>query len=414
MYKKAFLSAVLTVTILSAAAVANAQTFVYPVGVIPSQATACVTFTAYQELGSSDVATGGQVSLLQQLLNREGYLSGVSGYFDNGTFGAVINYQRAHGIAPTGAVGPMTRTLFSQDSCNTSYGTSYGGSYGYVAPPANNSCSWINGAYQCGYSNNYPANCIYNSNGYYSNSSYYNNGCNGYVSLRINSMTSSYGNGGTTITVVGSGFSSSGNTVRFGNSTITNVYSYNGTSLTFTMPVGYYAGNYAVSVTNAAGMSSNSLNYIVSGNDYNNNNNSNNNCYSGYQNGYNQNYCQNNNNYPNVAPTVSDIGGSTNVPVNMTNTWTVTTSDQNNQNLTLVTNWGDSTGTDVQTSYGSGRHTYSLVHAYRYPGTYTIRATVTDSTGLSSYSTMIITVYDNGYNNYNQYNNNGYSYSYSY
>lgn len=387
MYKKAFLGAILGVTLLGSAVAASAQTFVYPVGVVSSPAVSCVSFTAYQALGSSDAATGGQVTQLQQLLNREGYLSGVSGYFDNGTFGAVINYQRAHGIQATGTVGPITSNLLSQDSCNGSYGN-YGNQYGYVAPvvPSYN-CSWNNG---------------YNSN------SWYNNSCNGYNSVTLNSLTTSYTNAGITMTIKGSGFTATGNTVRFGSSTITNATSYNGTTLTFTIPNGYYTGTYSVVVTNASGISSNTLSYIMSGNNYNNNS---------YYNGYS-----------NVAPTVSNISGSTNVSANTTNTWTVTTNDQNNQNVTVTTSWGDSTSNDVQTSYGNGQRTLSLSHVYQYPGTYAIRVTATDPSGLSSYSSMTVTVYGNGYYNNNSYNNgynngynyqynntnNGYSYSYSY
>jgi peptidoglycan hydrolase-like protein with peptidoglycan-binding domain len=125
--KHSLFSVVLGIALVAGAAVANAQTYVYPLTSGVPLPSACVSFTAYQTFGSSDITTSGQVSELQVLLNREGYLSGVSGTYDNGTYGAVINYQRAHGIQITGTVGPITAAALSQDGCQGSYGnTGYG------------------------------------------------------------------------------------------------------------------------------------------------------------------------------------------------------------------------------------------------------------------------------------------------
>jgi peptidoglycan hydrolase-like protein with peptidoglycan-binding domain len=53
---------------------------------------------------------GPQVILLQQQLQRLGYYTGtVDGLFDEDTRRAVIGFQRAYGITPTGQVGPTTQ-----------------------------------------------------------------------------------------------------------------------------------------------------------------------------------------------------------------------------------------------------------------------------------------------------------------
>jgi len=117
-------------------------------------------------------------------------------------------------------------------------------------------------------------------------------GSSNYISPVIYSISPLYGSVGTQVTIYGTGFISNGctayycgnngittNTINFGGSVIQNVYSYNGTSLTFTVPsslntcysgqycIQMYApvnpGTYPVSVTNING-TSNSVNFIVS------------------------------------------------------------------------------------------------------------------------------------------------------
>ena len=106
----------------------------------------------------------------------------------------------------------------------------------------------------------------------------------------IYSISPTYGRVGTQVTIFGAGFGYSGcttyycengiatNTINFSGTTIPNVYSFNGTSLTFTIPsnlntcysgqycIQYYApvnpGIYPISVTNTNGIS-NSVNFTV-------------------------------------------------------------------------------------------------------------------------------------------------------
>ncbi|MCC7160298.1 IPT/TIG domain-containing protein [Candidatus Nomurabacteria bacterium] len=103
----------------------------------------------------------------------------------------------------------------------------------------------------------------------------------------ISYLSPTYGPVGTTVTITGSGFSATGNKIRFGNLGVENSPSYNnlsssdGTHLTFTVPYSnYYAcwdsypacmiaarmtapGIYAVSVINSSGKVSNELSFAV-------------------------------------------------------------------------------------------------------------------------------------------------------
>jgi hypothetical protein len=103
----------------------------------------------------------------------------------------------------------------------------------------------------------------------------------------ISYLSPTYGPVGTTVTVTGSGFSTTGNKIRFGNLGVENSPSYNnlissdGTHLTFTVPYSNYMacwdshpacmvaayttapGMYAVSVINSSGKASNELSFTV-------------------------------------------------------------------------------------------------------------------------------------------------------
>ncbi len=68
------------------------------------------TITKYLAIGSS----GSQVTVLQNFLYKEGYLSTpATGYFGSLTFQAVKKFQGAHNISKTGTVGPITRAILA-------------------------------------------------------------------------------------------------------------------------------------------------------------------------------------------------------------------------------------------------------------------------------------------------------------
>jgi hypothetical protein len=377
-----YLATVPLVSLLLAAAPAYAQYYPsYPTAGVAS----CITLTAYQALGSSDATTGGQVSLMQQFMNRTGYLTGVSGYFDNGTYGAVVNYQAAHGIQTTGTVGPQTRAAINAQSCN-GISTSYGSSIPVIQYPYNS------------YGNSYG-----NYNGGYGN--YY------YGAPSISSLSSTVGQSGQQVTIYGR-FSGTNDTVHFGNQTVAAVLNSN-TSLTFTVPA-FSTGNYSVYVSNAFG-SSNSLSFTVTG--YNNcnsypysyNNGYNNcDCTNSYNYNYNYSYsstnsyynnynnCNSNNGGYNAQPYVSSISGPSSVSAGSTNSWTVTSYAQSGNALNVKIDWGD--GSQYQNlQYGSGSHQYTFSHQYSSQGSYSIRITATDaSTGAYAYATRTVNV--SGYN----------------
>jgi hypothetical protein len=390
----------------------------------------CVSLTVSQGLGSTDAITDGQVSMLQVFLNQAGYLSGVSGTFDNGTYGAVVNYQRAYGLPITGIADPATRSLINQRSC-TGLQTGYPGSYQVSYPVTNysngNNCYWTGGAYTSTYvctnqsivplapvvpvypyspsCTNYGSN--YNNYGNnYNNNNQWNN-CNPY-GVVLNSLSASYTYSGATITVTGYGFSNSGNTVYFGNTLISsNVYSSNGTTLTFTVPAGYYTGTYGITVKNSAGYTSNSLSFTMNNNTSCNNNTNwnygyqNNNCYNNsnwntWNNSNNGYYGNENNGYSN--PVLSSISGPTNVQTGMMNTWSVSSYGSNSGYVTLRANWGDdSTSVSDRSANGSnyGSQNYTFSHEYSSPGIYTLVITATSNNGQVVTSNYTITVTGN-------------------
>lgn len=321
-----------------------------------SQPGTCLSLTAYQYLGVSDAITGGQVTILQQFLNRTGYLNGVSGYFDSGTYGAVVNYQLAHGITPTGTVGPITRASINQQSCTGAY--PYQNPYPYNAPPS------------------------------------------------ISSLSSYNGSPGMSVTIYGSNFANNA-AVNFNGSTIANSYATNG-ALTFTVP--YVSnGTYQVYVSNAYG-SSNSVSFSVNGYTNGNCNYYNNSyqCDCGY---YPYNNC---NTQPSSGtwfgtgsqPRISSISGQGSAPAGTTQTWSVMAYSLNNMPFTVTVDWGDGTSQQSSQNYGNSQQSYQFSHAYSSSGTYTIRFTATDTTGSYAYSTLPVSVY--GSSNNNNYNGTPY------
>jgi hypothetical protein len=409
-------------------AAANAQPYYGQYSYAPYAT--CVDLTYTLSPGSTDAGTSGQVSQLQEFLNQTGYLSGVSGTFDNGTLGAVINYQRAYDLPITGIADAQTEAYMNQQSCASGV-SGYAGSYPSTNYSNGSNCYWTGGSsntYVCNsqvvtpvssYNSGYYNNSNYNSNyynsgsynnGYYNNSNYCNesnsfyeqslsygntyNSCSGYNRVILNALSASYGYNTVTLTVTGVGFSLTGNTVYFGNTAIANVSSPNGTTLSFTVPAGFTTGTYGVTVTNASGSTSNVLSYIMS---------------NSYNNGYNPIYPdQNTSGYLNNAPTLSNISGPSEVSVGQNATWTVTAyngSSYYGNGASLSVNWGDAytvNANNTQQAYSNSNQTYSFSHVYVTPGTYTIRITATSVTGQTTSSTYIVTVggssiYNNGY-----------------
>lgn len=79
----------------------------------------CINLQYNMRYRASDVRTNGEVSLLQDFLYAQGYLSSEpSGFFGQQTLAAVKAFQRANGLTGTGYVGPRTREIISRMSCD--------------------------------------------------------------------------------------------------------------------------------------------------------------------------------------------------------------------------------------------------------------------------------------------------------
>ena len=119
------------------------------------------------------------ISAFQQFLKDQGYFAGTpTGFFGSLTLRATIHFQHDNGLNPTGYVGRMTRAHIYAKFC--------------VTPPP------VSG-------------------------------------LQIQSLSPQSGIVGSNVTIQGSGFGSD-NTVHFGYGVVVHVPSYNGTSITFTIP----------------------------------------------------------------------------------------------------------------------------------------------------------------------------------
>jgi hypothetical protein len=78
----------------------------------------CVDISTNLRYRSRDATTNGQVSLLQDFFQAQGYLdSEPTGYFGLLTVRAAQNFQRANGLSPTGFVGPLTRAKIKSITC---------------------------------------------------------------------------------------------------------------------------------------------------------------------------------------------------------------------------------------------------------------------------------------------------------
>lgn len=198
--------------------------------------------------------------------------------------------------------------------------------------------------------------------------------------LSISHLSTSQGAIGSTVTIYGTGFSTSGNTVRFGQGVIANLNSYDGTSLSFTVPsqlTGFgsglvYLGTYQVSVTNASGQSSNAVPFTVTslgslG-----------------------------------APTISGVSGPSTLQTNTTGSWSLTLNTQMSAYTSITINWGDTAlyGNSLvtQTVYTQGTQSLSFTHAYQNPGTYTITFTASNASGQANSASATVIVSGSGSN----------------
>ncbi len=306
----------------------HAQVATMPIRYMP-----CVTIPTNLMIGSSDAYSGSYIRALQTYLYEHGYLlHEPTGYFGSLTRGAVVSFQRAQGISPTGYVGPMTREQIQKLTCGT------------VQNP-----------------------------------------------VSISYATPTTAQVGTNVTLVGSGFSSD-SVVYFGGAMVSPLSTYDSATtaisvsqLTFTVPSHITPcppnancimmarevtpGVYPVYVVNTNGVTSNMINFTVSGAD------------------------------SKQQFSVTGIDAPTTVPVNNTGTWTVRVNSTGG-NLRYGVLWGDeyiaypslldkSIMAPVPQVYQSNA---TFTHVYTRTGTYNPVFTVTDDSGRTGTISTNVTV----------------------
>jgi hypothetical protein len=337
---------------------------------------------------------------------------------------AVKNFQSNNETFPSGTVSADTRVLIEQQACGTS-GTSYtysntdytntytsipGCAAGYSYSTITGQSCYINNST---YMNSIPGcytGYIYSSlTGQLCSTNTYNTGViypynynNGYnVTPIITSILPTSGAVGSSVIIYGTGFTPQNNTVYFGTNAISNIPSFDGTSITVTVPVmttqnQYYSSTNCiqystynqtytatgVSVRNANGYTSNSMTFNVSGTNCSN--------YYGYG-----------------APVISNVTGPTTLSVGTSGVWTFTVQDPSNSYVTASVRWGDEnvyptyalSSTAQQSIYANGQQVVSFTHTYQASGYYTVVFTVSNSSGQQNTSTLTVNVTGSGYGN---------------
>lgn len=260
-------------------------------------------------------------------------------------------------LNPSISSGCGTTYPYSYNNCNCN--TTYG--YNYSTCGCSSTYAYTSNCSTCGYTYStypYTSNCQGNTN-----------------SPTITYLNPQSGGVGATVTIYGSGFTTSNNTVHFGNGIITGLGSPDGQSLSFQVPsqlTGYGSapivlGNYNVSVTNSNNVTSNAVPFTVTSTT------------SGTG-----------------SPTITTVSGPSNVQTGVQNTWTVTINNPNSNYVTVSASWGDTGNGYVnqaapQLVYG-GTQTVTFSHAYNTVGTYTLTFTVGNQNGQSNTYTESINV----------------------
>lgn len=354
-----------------------------------AQSYGCVSIPVSTMTGSR----GTQVIDLQRFLVAQNYPGGGSwmqtGYFGQATAAAVRSFQASQGLPQLGYVDATTAAAISRMSCLPGQGG--GGSYptypSYPSYP-----SYLYPTYPTYPYPNYPSyptypyppinNCLSgqgNTYPYTSNNYGYNFNC----PVHISSLSRTSGGVGDRITVYGSGFSPTGNTVRFGIGTAaTNINaSSGGTRLTFTVPTyldiytygreRIHETTYPISVVSSSGYVSNQISFRVTDADNDNNGDL----------------------------EITSVSGPSSLETGEEGTWTVRVGGGSSDYYTFSIDWDDDNSypypynpyypyTQAQDFF----QTNSLTHTYYSSGTYDIRFTVTNDSGESDSYTKTVRV----------------------
>lgn len=233
-------------------------------------------------------------------------------------------------------------------------------------------------SYGCGYQS-YQYGYQYGYNYNYNNCNQYQPPYNNIQSPAITYISPTSGAVGSSVTVFGSGFSMTGNTVHFGTGIITNLQSPDGHSVSFIVPsqlTGYGSqvvtlSTYQVSVTNSAGFTSNATPFTVTSLGQT------------------------------AAPTISSVNGPTTLQTGVSGTWTVQVNNPGGSYLTTAVTWGDENtygyaAAQPQTSILQGQTILTFTHIYYTGGVRTVTFTVTNASGQSNTTSATVSVTGTG------------------
>jgi len=373
-----YVALVLGVVVALAAAPVFAQTY-YPNYYGTASAGSCIVLTKNLSISSRD----SEVSTLQNFLVAQNYPGGgswmITGYFGKATAQAVRNFQQQTGLPVTGSVDSATRTAIQSRSCGGTYGNQY--DYTYNTYPSNTyPYDYSYNTYQYNYPYTYPYSYPSYSSTVPTNYPVCDGGGNYYncqpqsSTVYINYLNPNSGAVGSTVTVYGYGFSSEGNTVHFGNGIITDLRSYDGRLLSFTVPTqlsGYGTQStqlttYNVYVSDQQGRNSNVTQYTVTS-------------------------------LANVSirPTLTSVSGPNTLTAGTQGTWTVSVNAPANSYVTVNVSWGDENiynYTAQQTSqqlYVYGSQTFTFTHTYYNSGTYAPMFTASNTAGSNASSASV-------------------------
>jgi peptidoglycan hydrolase-like protein with peptidoglycan-binding domain len=349
------------------------------VQVLPAPASAaCASVPTQLSYG----ARGANVRALQSFLVSRNYPGGgnwmITGYFGRATAAAVRNFQQEQGLYVTGNLDSATQSAIARVSCGFDFGTSY---TSHTAP-----------VYDYNYNNNFSYAYQYRTptpvTPVYPTYPTPYDGCNTYYAYSANCGGAYYGSTpvltylnpvsgavGSSVTIYGSGFSTTNNTIHFGNGIIAGVTSNDGRAVSFLVPAsitGYGSASialatYSIFVTNSSGLTSNVLPFTVTSLG------------------------------ASSQPTITSVNGPTNLATGTQGTWSLTVNNQSGGYITTSVNWGDnqiygSAQSVAQTTYFTGQQALSFTHTYYQAGTYTVTFTVTNSSGVSNTTTTTVNV----------------------
>lgn len=284
----------------------------------------------------------------------------ITGLSSNGTS---LTFTIPNSTAYAGTQSVNLYVVDSRGTSNTLSFTVYGGYYG-----CNSSWYGYNNS-SCACSNGYP---------WYTSCTTTTPVQSGSITApTVSYLSPSSGAVGTSVTVFGSGFTSTNNSVRFGTGVIASLNSIDGTTLSFTVPSslsGYGTqnmglGSYPVSVTNGSGYTTNQVSFTVTSLN------------------------------ASGSLSLSAVSGPSSLAAGQSGSWTVTVTNPTGSSVIVSPSWGDAQNSYYYTGLAApqqvsayGQTTLTFSHTYAQSGSYTINFVATSNTGATANATASVSV----------------------